>query len=268
MRKPLRSGRIFRDAGETERVVVVSQSAAGVIWPGENPLGKRLSKLVDRPGTYYRVVGVVGDVRSAGLDLAPTAAIYRSFTQTGGDGANGTAFSIVIRTAIAPDTLAKSVRQGVWNVDPDIPVPEMRAMRDTIAKSVEPRQFQVSLLSVFGFVAVLLAAVGVYGVVSYSVLQRRKDIGIRITLGADQREIHRLVFRDGMTPVFLGLGAGLLAAALLAKLIASLLFEVNSLDPVTFISAPFVLIIAAGLPCWLNARRAARTDPVVALRLD
>jgi predicted permease len=268
MKIPLRSGRIFRDAGETERVVVVSESAAGMIWPGENPLGKRLSKLVDRPGTYYRVVGVVGDVRSAGLDLAPTPAIYRSFTQTGGDGPNGMAFSIVIRAAIAPDALASSVRQGVWKVDPEIPVPEMRAMRDTISKSLEPRQFQVSLLSAFGFIAVLLAAVGVYGVVSYSVLQRRKDIGVRITLGADQREVHRLVFRNGMTPVFLGLGAGLLAAAILTRLIASMLFGVNNLDPVTFIGAPFVLMVSAGVPCWLTARRAARIDPVVALRLE
>ena len=125
------------------------------------------------------------------------------------------------------------------------------------------------MLGAFGLVAVLLAAIGIYGVVGYSVLQRRKEMGVRLALGAGPEQLRRLTFRSGMGPVFAGLGLGLLAAAFLTRLIASLLFEVRPLDPLTFLCAPLALVLAAAfLPCWLNARRDGRTDPVIALRYD
>jgi len=147
-------------------------------------------------------------------------------------------------------------------------VPEMRTMPAVIAKSVEVRRFQAWLLSAFALVAVLLAAIGIYGVVAYSVAQRRKEIGVRIALGARQRDVGNLVFRNGMAPVLAGLAAGLLAAAFLSRLIASLLFQVSALNPLTYLVAPLILVIAAALPCWLTSRQAARIDPVVALRLE
>jgi putative ABC transport system permease protein len=263
MRIPLRAGRLFRNDGETERVAVISESVARILWPTENPLGKRLIRPFENPGVYWRVVGIVGDVRSGGLDRDPTPLIYRSYEQRGGG-----VFSLVVRTSIAPDALAKAVREAVGRVDADIPVPEIRTMPATIARSVQQRRFQASLLGAFALVAVLLAAIGIYGVVAYSVLQRRKEIGVRLALGASQPDLRRLILKNGMVPVFAGLGAGLLAASLLARLIASLLFEVGTLDPLTFIGAPLILVLAAAIPCWLNARQASQIDPMDALRFD
>ena len=217
----------------------------------------------ENQGVYWRVVGIVGDVRSGGLDRVPPLTVYRPYGQQG-----GAVFSLAVRTAIAPDVLAKTVRETVRGVDPDVPVPEVRSMAATISRSVQQRRFQASLLTAFALTAVLLAAVGIYGVVAYSVLQRRKEIGVRLALGAAQADLRRLIFKNGMAPVFLGLSAGLPAAAFLARLIASMLFEVGALDPLTFIGAPLVLVLAAAIPCWLNARQAARIDPMVALRLD
>ena len=266
MRIPLRAGRLFRDDGEAERVAVISESAAQILWPGEDPIGKRVLRFTSLQ--LLRVIGVVGDVRSTGLDRAPKPAIYRLFNQTGGARYGGTAFSIVLRSALPPDALAKPVRDAIWRVDPDTPVPEIRSMPSIIVKSVHPRRFQVALLSAFGSVAVLLAVIGIYGVVAYSVAQRRKEIGLRIALGAKQVDIGTLVFRNGMAPVFIGLGTGLLAATFFTRLLASLLFEVSTLDPLTFVATPLVLVLAAAVPCWLTARHAAQIDPVVALRLE
>jgi putative ABC transport system permease protein len=244
-------------------VAVLSESAARLLWPGQNPIGKRLIRPFENLGVYWRVVGIVGDVRSGGLDRAPTPLVYRSYEQQG-----GASFSLVVRTAITPDALATVVREALSRVDADIPVPEIRTIPAAIAESVQQRRFQALLLGAFAFVAVLLAATGIYGVLAYSVLQRRKEIGVRIALGADQHHVRGLILKSGMAPVFAGLGAGLLASTFLARIIASLLFEVSTLDPLTFIGAPLILVITAVIPCWLNARRAARIEPVVALRID
>jgi putative ABC transport system permease protein len=266
MKIQLRSGRLFRDGGETEKVALVSESAARRIWPGQDPIGRRVNK----PGSeakddFSRVVGVVGDVRSSGLDRAPVAAIYRPYEQRGG---RPTAFGIVVQTDAAPQALIGAMRGVVRRVDPGVPVPEIRPMDALIARSVQPRLFQAALLSAFALIAVLLAAVGIYGVVAYSISQRRKEIGVRIALGADRQDISRLVFQNGMTPVAVGLSIGLLAACLFARLMASLLFQVHALDPLSFTVAPLVLVLAAAAPCWLTARHAARIDPVDALRLE
>ena len=264
MRIPLRAGRLFRDDGEVEPVAVLSESAARSLWPGENPLGKRVSRPVtEPPGVYWRVVGIVGDVRSGGLDRAPTPAVYRPYGQKG-----GTLFSLVIRAAVPPESLAKTVRQALGRVDPDVPVPEIRPMAQVIAESVQQREFHALLLSSFALLAVLLAAVGIYGVVAFSVMQRRKEIALRLALGARAEDLHRMIIRSGMAPVCAGLGAGLLAAAFLARLIASLLFEVRPLDPLIFIGALLILVFAAAIPCWLSARQASRIDPILALRLE
>jgi putative ABC transport system permease protein len=256
------SGRLFRDGGEPDLVAVISESTARALWPDQNPLGRRIAHL-NTPEAFYRVVGVVPDVRAEGLDQPPSRTIYRLFWQR-----PDTQFSIVIQTRLAPKFLSRAVREAVWSVDSAIPVPEVHALSSNVDKSVEQRRFQALLLSVFAGIAVLLAALGIYGVVAYAVLQRRKEFGVRIVLGADHREIRRLVFTHGMAPVIIGLGIGALIAMSVARWIGSLLFQVNALDPGSFLKASLLLALTAALPCWLSARQAGRTDPVEALRLD
>jgi putative ABC transport system permease protein len=265
MRIPLRGGRLFRDAGETEPVAVVSESAARMLWPGQDPIGKRVNKFSEARDDYSRIIGVVGDVLSGALDRPPTPAVYRPYNQRGGRTA---AFTLIVQTTVPPATLITTIRNAVSRLDPDLPVSELRPMSALIASSVQPRLFQAALLGAFAFVAVLLAAIGIHGVVAYSVLQRRKEIGVRIAVGADQQNISQLVFRNGMTPVVFGLSAGLLASVFITKLMTSLLFQVRALDPAAFITAPSVLTLAAALPCFLTARQAARIDPIDALRSE
>src|SRR6185369_12919054 len=266
MRIPLRAGRLFRDDGEIEKVAVVSESAARNIWPGEDPIGKRLNRSIGAPGDYSRVIGVVGDVLAGALDRPPTPTVYRPYTQRGGWGPS--AVSLVVKAALAPAALAAPIRAAVARVDPDVPLEEVRPMAAIAARSVQARAFQMWLLSAFALVALLLAVIGIHGVVAYAILLRRKEIGVRIALGADRQHISRMVFQNGLTPVVVGLPIGLFAAGLFARLMSSLLFQVRTLDPVTFIVAPLVLLVAAAVPCWLTARRAAHIDPMDCLRLE
>ncbi|HLK68978.1 MAG TPA: ABC transporter permease [Bryobacteraceae bacterium] len=264
MKIRLRAGRFFRDSGETEQVVVISESAAQRMWPGQNPLGKRIRKSNEPIDDYSRVVGVVGDILSSALDRTRTPVVYRPYSQRGG---RNTAVTLVIQTAL-PASLAVPLRQAVLRLDPDVPVGEPRSMTDVIANSVQARVFQAWLLSAFALVAVFLAAIGIYSVLSYSIIQRRKEIGIRIALGADRKDVSRFVFENGMTPVVAGLAIGLAAASFFARLLASLLFQVGTLDPTTFVVTPLILILTAALPCILLARKASRFDPMDALRLE
>jgi putative ABC transport system permease protein len=265
MKIPLRAGRLFRDEGETEPVAVVSESAARRMWPGQDPIGKRVRKSNEAADAYSRVVGVVGDVLANALDQVSTPAVYRPYTQRGGRPA---AITLVIQATVPPASLATPLRQAISRLDPDGTVEALRPMQDVIAGSVQTRLFQTSLLSAFALVAVLLAAIGIYGVVAYTILQRRKEIGVRVALGANAKDVSQLVFRNGLAPVVIGLASGLVAALLFCRLLASLLFRVRVLDPVTFLAAPLVLILAAAVPCWLIARKASRIDPIDALRLE
>jgi predicted permease len=263
MRIPLRAGRLFRDDGESEPVAMLSESAARTLWPNENPIGKRLNRPYENPEAYYRVIGIVGDVRSGGLDRPPTPAIYRSYEQKG-----GAVFTVAVRTSITPNALAKAVREAVGKVDASIPVPDIGSMPAIISASVQQKRLQTLLLIAFAFVALLLAVIGIYGVVAYSLLLRHKEIGVRLALGATQEHIRRLIFANGMTPVFVGLGAGLLSAVFLAKLIASFLYGVSADNPLVFIAASIILLFSAAIPCSLNAWRAVQIQPMDALRLD
>jgi putative ABC transport system permease protein len=258
---PRRDGRFFRE-DEPDEVAVVSESAARLLWPGENPIGKKIS-FPQSPRKWLRVVGVAGDVLSAGLDRAPTPAIYRPYSQFA-----GSTFRLVAQTAVIPSAFHKTLLDAVNAVDAEIPVADVRTMSELIGKSARERQFQAGLLTVFAFAAVLLAAIGIYGVVANGMQQRRKEIGVRIALGANRRNVMRLVFRNGMAPVLLGLSAGVVMSMLLARLIASLLFQVGTLDLITFCGAPLVLASAGALPCWLVARQSCRIDPAVCLRID
>jgi predicted permease len=264
---PLRSGRLFAE-GEPGRVALVSETAAQRVWPGEDPIGKKIRHMADRAGRHwFTIIGVVGDVRSTALDRAPDCLIYYPYWHLAWQGSGDKMLALHVRTAIEAKALATAIREQVRNVDPEVPIREHAMMR-AVSDSVAQRRFQAFMVAMFAAVALLLASIGIYGVVSYSVAQRRGEIGVRLVLGATRRDIASLVLRHGMRPVLAGLTAGLVAAAMLARLIGSLLFEVRPWDPITFVTAPVALALVAALACYLPARRGASADPMSALRYE
>jgi predicted permease len=256
---PLLEGRLFTDDSEKELVAVLSQSAVQKIWPGENAIGKRFRH--DSERRWTRVIGIVADARSETLGRDPQATIYIPYFQLGGTQAN-----LLVHTALNPTVFLRSIRDQVWKIDRAVPVPELHTMAGVVSEAVAPRRFQAVLVAGFALLALLLASIGIFGVVSYVVLQRRAEIGVRVALGANPREVCSLMLRQGMWPVLLGLGAGILMAAATTRLMTSLLFEVRALDPATFIAAPLFLGTVAAVASYLPARRASRIDAVEALR--
>ncbi len=263
---PLRRGRLFVEDGEKERVVVIGESVAARVWPGENAIGKRFARGgtdVKDPANWWRVIGVAGDVRAKGLDREPEHIVYMPYWQRGASD-----LSLVVRTAVHPSAVAASIRQRVWRVDPDVPVPPIRTMEKILSESVAQRKFQAILVAVFAFVAMLLASIGIYGVVAYAVAGRRAELGVRIALGATAPQLRRLIISQGMWPIAAGLGAGLPAAAAVAHLLRGFLFGVSALDPLSFSAVPLLLLAVSLLACLLPAWRAGRIDPMHALRYE
>ena len=255
---PLRAGRFFRE-GDTDDAVIISESAARLLWPGESPIGRRIG--LDNPGSWFRVVGVAGDVLY-GLDRPTSPTVYRLLSRYGLP-----TFKLVVKTA-APDELGKSLRRAVAGTDAEIPVLEVRPLSDLIGKSARQRRFETALFLIFAVSAVLLAAIGIYGVVAYAVLQRRMEIGLRIALGADARNVMQLVFQHGMTPVLAGIGVGMAMASIFSKVVNSLLFNTSALAPIPFIASVAALGLAGAIPCWMNARQTMRIDPAMCLRVE
>jgi putative ABC transport system permease protein len=258
----LLAGRFVTDE-EPAPVGAISESLAHRLWPGETPasiVGHRLRQ-GDVTGPLIAVVGVVADVRPGGLDREPAPAIYRPYKQW----ASGP-MTLVIRTAQEPAALALAVRSEIRKLDPNLPVSSIRTMRDIVSSAVAERRFQMTLTSLFALVALLLGAVGVYGVVSYAVTCRTRDIGLRIALGAVRADVMRWVFANGMQPVFLGLAVGLAAAIVAARAVRGVLFGVTPADPLVLAAVVLVLLFTSGFACYLPARRAAALDPLIALR--
>jgi predicted permease len=256
---PLRAGRDFESADRSRLTAIVSQSLARKLWPNADPVGR---KLVDI-GRAHEVVGVVGDARSTSLDQNPVDMLYIPLWQR-----PQYSSSILVRTAMDPKSIAAALRAVVWGVDGDVPVPEERTLEQIMSESVARRRFQMTLVLLFAVAALALAAFGTYGVVSYAVSRRRTEIGIRMALGAGQGSVLRLVLRQGMTPVFVGLAAGALAAVAIGRYVSSLLFEVSPHDPVAFAIAGTVLVAVSALACWIPARRAAGVSPLDAMRYE
>lgn len=264
MGMPLLRGRFFTelDTTATTSVVVISEAAAQSYWPGEEALGKRLSVgLSDENRVWRQVVGIVQTTRNAGLDQPPRPHIYMPVEQY-----HSPSNFLLIRSARLSPTLARAVREAVAEVDKDQSIFLMAPMEDWVADSLTARRFALLLLGLFGMLALTLAGVGVYGVVSYEAAQRTREIGIRMALGATTREVLRLVIRQGMKPALYGVALGLLGAFALTRLIKSLLFGVSASDPLTFLLVAALLGIVALLACYLPARRAASVDPMIALR--
>jgi len=266
---PLRSGRFFEE-GEPRPVAVVTEAAARRIWPGENPIGKKIHHMLDRAGSHwFTVIGIVGDVHSTALERPPDPVVYYPYWHVYSSQSTGESIlALYIRTPMPSTAAAASIRKQVRNVDADVALRDRGTLVGIVSNSVSQRRFQALMVSGFGFVALLLASIGVYGIVSYSIAQRQKEFGIRMSLGASQRDIAFLMLRHGMRPVLGGMVIGLAAAAAAARLIESLLFEVRPLEPVVFVTAPLVVALLAALACYEPARRGARTDPIVALRYD
>jgi predicted permease len=260
---PMLAGRAFVGK-EKEPVAVVSETAARRLWPGENPIGKKFRHSFD-PMNWFQVIGVVKDVREFTLDYQFLPMIYLPYWHPGLR-SHPEALTLVARTTLGPAAIGAAIRDRVRKVDRDVAVPEVRTMTHLLSNSLTQRRFQTGLLAAFAGLALLLASIGIYGVVSYTVAQRRPEIGIRVTLGAQPRDIRTLMLRHGIAPVMIGLGIGLAAAVGLTRFMASLLFEVRSLDPVTFTTVPVVLSLIAVLACYLPARQAAAVDPMAVLR--
>jgi ABC-type antimicrobial peptide transport system permease subunit len=213
------------------------------------------------------VIGVVGDVRWTSLEHASLPTVYYPYWQSAWAGSNGESI-LALYVCTRLQNIFETVRKQVRQLGPGVGVDDQGTLTDFVSKSVSDRRFQAVVVTVFGIIALALACLGVYGVASYSMAQRQKEIGIRMALGANGHDIASLVLRHGMAPVLGGMAAGLIAATSLARLITNLLFEVRPLDPTTFVAMPLVLGVFAALACYVPARRGACTDPAVALRGD
>jgi putative ABC transport system permease protein len=268
MQIPLLAGRDFTPLdNETAPLTgIVNESLARRFFQGENPIGKRVRWARDPDPNWITIIGVVGDVKHFGLDDAEQPALYTPYTQS--NRAWKRWLNLVIRGQNEPGSLAGAVKQRIWRIDPKIPVTKVLTMGELMRGSVGARRFNMLLLSIFAAVAMLLSAVGIYGVISYAVTQRTHEIGIRVALGAQSRDVLRLVMGHGMKLIIAGLVIGNLASIALTRLMKGLLFNISATDPGTFVGVASLLMIVALLACYLPARRAIRVDPMVALRYE
>jgi putative ABC transport system permease protein len=263
MGAPLLRGRMFseEDKMNSPLVLVINETMAQKFFPGENPLGHRLT-LGDGEGRG-EIVGVVRDTKPLGLDQPTPPEVFRSHTQT-----CDWYLSLVVRTSTAPEAMLGAIRLELKTLDTDRALYNVRSMDQALATSVAARRFAMTLISVFALVALALSALGIYGVVSYSVSQRTREIGVRVALGAQPADLIRWVLRQGLRIACLGLLIGLAGAGVIARLVASQLFRVNALDPLTLTLMASLLLLSALLACWLPARRATQIDPMEALRYE
>jgi predicted permease len=263
MEVPLITGRNFTesDTYKTQPVAVIDQTLARRYWPDENPLGQQVKFGFGRGVEGVVIVGVVGDIKSDGFEAPSVPHIYVALGQFAPVNA-----VVFLRSRSDAEHLGEAVRHEVESVDPNVPVHSISSMDQIIARSVAGRLFALELLAVFAAVALILAAIGIYGVMSYSFSQRTHEVGIRVALGAQRLDILRLALGEGMRIVVIGLTAGLVGAAIVTRVFRSMLFEVTPIDPATFVSVAAILAAVAFFACFIPARRATRVDPLVALR--
>jgi putative ABC transport system permease protein len=257
----LRAGRLINDSDtqDSPGVALLSETLARRLFPNEDPLGKRLSVA----GMNTTVIGVVNDIRYTGLDGEIEQAVYLSYRQLPRSG-----MALALRGAVEPSSLAPALRNAVREIDPALPVYDVMTMNERLSNSVAARRFNLLLLGGFAALALLLAGVGVYGVISYVVTQRTHEIGIRMALGAQSADVARLFIKQGMALVLRGVALGSVGAFALTRVMKSLLFGVGATDPLTFAVIILLLISVALLSCWIPARRATKVDLMITLRRD
>jgi putative ABC transport system permease protein len=266
---PIRRGRAFTedDRAGTPRVVVITEAAAREFFPGEDPIGKTIQlgwgRGPGKPTAGGEVVGIVGDVKDEGLAEANPPAIYMPYRQW-----PVSFMAVVVKTALPPASLGDAVRAEVGAIDPNLPISNVRTLDTIVAKSISQQRFYMLLLAIFAAVALVLAAIGIFGVLSYAVSQRTREIGIRMALGAPGGSVIGLIVRQAMLLVAAGVAAGTGLALLLSRTISRMLFSVTPTDPATFASVAALLALVALCASYLPARRATRVDPIVALRSE
>lgn len=260
-------GRSFteQDQGNTPGVVIVNEALANRYWPNEDAIGKRLGSFEEVPGKqkWLEIVGVVGNVRHKAIEMEVMEEVYFPYKQSPGNFMN-----LVVRTTSDPASMVPAIRSQVLSVDKDQPVSDIMTMDQRVAKSVAAKRFVMFLLGAFSILALGLASVGIYGVMAYLVTQRTQEIGVRMALGAQKRDVLKLVVRKGMALAIIGAAIGLVASLALTRLMRSLLFEVTPTDWLTFVTASTVLLIAALLASYIPAHRATKVDPLTALRYE
>jgi len=262
---PLLRGRTFgaEDAPAAPLAAMVNESMARTFWPDADALGQRL----EWGGRKLTIVGIAGDVHIDGLDAAVNPTIYTPVFQTESGATTNAVFIVRTRTA-SPAVLGPALRAAVWSIDPGIPVFDIRTMNEVVSRSLDTRRFTVAMLSSFAALALALAVIGLYGVLSYAVAQRRSELGVRFALGATPRQVLRVVVGDGLRLTGLGVALGAGVGAIVARAMSHLLYGVSAYDPATFAGAAAVLLVVAALASFLPARRAARVDPMSALRAE
>ena len=264
---PLLSGRLFdsRDTKNSLHVAVVSKSLADEKWPNQNPIGQTVEfGNMDGDPRLLTIVGVVGDMRDRSLESAPRPTIYVDYRQRP---VGAQRFTIVMLAPGKPDAVFSSAREIVRSLDPEVP-PRFSAFSNTFAASLGARRFSLVLVGIFSATALLLAMAGIYGVTAYTVAQRTREIGVRMALGASRGTVLGMVLKQGVITGALGVGTGILGSLALARWLQSQLFGVSPTDPATFAGVALILIMVSLAACWIPLRRAARVDPMVALRYE
>jgi putative ABC transport system permease protein len=278
---PVRQGRAFNndDKGNSQPVAIVNETLVKRFFAGADPIGKTiwmgppehlLPPDAQTPQNRFirrTIVGIVSDVKGRSLNQEPPALVYAPLNQYRNEGwTNG--LMLAVRTATPPETVVAAIREQVRLLDADQPITNVRTMDELLSRALSSARFSVWLLGLFALLGLLLAAIGIYGVMVTAVMQRTHEIGLRMALGAQTRDVLWLVIRQGMMPVFIGVGAGLLAAIGLTRLMSTLLFEVSATDPLTLALITVLLTIVALIACYIPARRATKVDPLVALRYE
>ena len=262
----LLKGRVFNEQDKRDglSVAIVNDTMARRYWPTEDPIGKRFTFGDPRPDArWLTVVGVVRDSKRQGLDAEVRIESFLAHAQR-----PLRAMELVIRTPDNPLAMARTVRETIWSMDRDLPVSEIQTVEQLLGERTAPRRFNLLLFALFAAVALILAAIGIYGVMSYAVTQRTQELGIRLALGAQVRDVLKLVMRRGLVLTLIGVGIGLFAAMAATRLMSNLLFGISATDPLTFATITLILVFVALLACYIPARRATRVDPMIALRYE
>jgi putative ABC transport system permease protein len=245
-------------------VAIVNETMARTYWPNEDALGKRLALGSPRADNLYKtIIGIVADTPHGTLEAPPGRDCYLPFAARAPQ-----RIHLFVRAAGEPASLAAAVRQQVWAIDKELPVGKVSTLREFVSGTLAPRRFNTWLLGGFAALALLLGALGIYSVLAFSVTQRTQEIGVRLALGAQPRDVLALVIRQGMTLALLGVAVGVVAALALTRLLKTLLYGVSANDPLTFALLALLLAGVALLACYLPARRAAKVDPLIALRYE